>query len=348
VRTLGERDAAALAALTAELAVLADAEPFPPHFLGRLAEVLATREATYCELDRPRARVLFMSWWEDGAGGSEMPVDGGPEEDAYWRLRRQHPLCSYREKTNDWTHARAVSDFVTLREFHRTEIWNELYRDAGINHWVDVGLRSDGRHTRNFIFTRERSDFGERDRLVLDLLQPHLQQRHDRVQAAAEAADALVSLEERHGDDPRHIVLCTDDGVIEFASPQSRRLLAAYLRCPAGRIPAYVLTALRQRQRPIVLERDGQRLTVRAAPSAGLLVLLLGEEDTRLERLTPRQRTILEHLAHGETDAEIASAIGIARATVNKHLEQIYRRLGVHTRTAAAAVTSRASGFQSR
>ncbi len=61
----------------------------------------------------------------------------------------------------------------------------------------------------------------------------------------------------------------------------------------------------------------------------------------RLDRLTPRQRTILERIARGETDAQIAAAIGIAAATVNKHLEQIYRRLGVHTRTAAAAVTSR-------
>ena len=66
--------------------------------------------------------------------------------------------------------------------------------------------------------------------------------------------------------------------------------------------------------------------------------MLLGEEDMRIDRLTPRQRTILEHVAHGETDAEIATAIGIAPATVNKHLEQIYRRLGVHTRTAAVAL----------
>jgi DNA-binding NarL/FixJ family response regulator len=178
---------------------------------------------------------------------------------------------------------------------------------------------------------------------VLDLLQPHLQQRLDRVQAAAEAAEALASLEEPQSDDPRHIVLCTGDGVIEYASPQSRRLLETYVRCAAGRVPEHVLAALRRGGQPIVLERDGQRLTLRAVPSAGLLVLLLGEEDMRLDRLTPRQRTILERLAEGETDAQIATAIGIAAATVNKHLEQIYQRLGVHTRTAAAAaVTSRA------
>jgi DNA-binding NarL/FixJ family response regulator len=345
VRSLGERDAAALAATTAELAVLDDAEPFPPHFLERLAELMASRDAGYCELDRSRERTLFMAWWEDGDAGSEVPVEEGPEGEAYWRLRHQHPTCGYRERTNDWTNARAVSDFVTQREFRRTEIWIELYRDAGVNEWIDVGLRSNGRHTRSFIFTRSRGEFDDRDRLMLDLLQPHLQQRLDRVHAAAEAADALVSLEERQADDPRHIVLCTGDGVIEYASLQSRRLLESYIRCAPGRVPEHVLTALRGRAQPVVLERDGQRLTLRAVPSAGLLVVLLGEEDMRLDLLTPRQRTILEHVARGETDAEIASAIGIAAATVNKHLEQIYRRLGVHTRTAAAATVSAASRY---
>ena len=283
MRTLGERDAAALASVTAGLAVLDDAEPFPPHFLGRLAALLASRDACYCELDRSRERGVFASWWEDGDGASEVPDDDAPDTDAYWRLRHQHPVCGYRERTNDWTSARAVSDFVTLREFHRTEIWNELYRDADVNHWIDVGLRSNGSHTRMFLFTRSRGAFGERDRLLLDLLQPHLQQRLDRVQAGADAADALASLEERDADDPRHVVLCTGDGVIEFASPESRRLLRSYLPLAGGRIPKHVLATLLHRGQPVAVERDERRLTIRAARSAGLLVVLLGEEDMRID-----------------------------------------------------------------
>lgn len=79
-------------------------------------------------------------------------------------------------------------------------------------------------------------------------------------------------------------------------------------------------------------------MTLRAVRSDGLLVVLLGEDDVRLDRLTFRQRMILEHVARGQTDAEIAAELRIATATVNKHLEQIYARLGVHTRTAAATI----------
>jgi DNA-binding CsgD family transcriptional regulator len=339
VRTLPERDAEALLAVTAELLELEDAVAFPPRFLGRLAALLRSPEVDYSDLDRGLERSHWQAWWREGETGSEVLDSRGWDARTYFRLRHEHPTCGYRERANEWTTALKVSDFVTRREFRRTRIWNELYREDGVDHWMDVGLRPDGTRTRMLIFTRRRGDFDERDRLVLELLQPHLQRRHDRVTAAAEAADALASLEERGADDPRHVVLCTRDGVIEFASPQSRRLLAAYFGSVNGRLSKAVLGAVRRRPQPLVVERGGWRLTVRATTSAGLVVLLLGEEDTRLDRLTPRQRTILAHVARGQTDAQIAATIGIAPATVNKHLEQIYRRLGVHTRTAAAAVS---------
>jgi hypothetical protein len=104
--------------------------------------------------------------------------------------------CGYRERTNDWTSTRRLTDFVSLRDFRRTEIFNELYRGAPLGGWIDVGLRPTGERIRMFVFLRERGDFDERDRLVLDLLQPHLQLRYDRVQAAAEAVDAIASIEE--------------------------------------------------------------------------------------------------------------------------------------------------------
>ena len=341
---LQERDVSALLDVSAELAALTDVEPFPSHFLGRLAELVGCRDANYCELDRGRELTLFMAWWDDGDGSSGVP---GPEEqegEAFWRLRPRHPVAVYRERTNDWTSARKVSDFLTGRDFRRTEVWNELYRQGRLSDWMAAGLSPTGTHTRTFIFTRNRGEFDEQDRLLLELLLPQLQRRHDRVHAAAQAADALSSLEEDDTDDPGHVVLCSRDGVIEFASPHSRRLLTTYLECANGRVPEPVLGALWRRQQPLVVERGDHRLTLRAAPAAELVVLLLGEEDLRLDRLTPRQRTILEHVARGGTDAEIASKLGIAPATVNKHLEQMYERLGVHTRTAAAAIVSRPRG----
>jgi DNA-binding CsgD family transcriptional regulator len=53
--------------------------------------------------------------------------------------------------------------------------------------------------------------------------------------------------------------------------------------------------------------------------------------------LTPREHEILEHVAAGLTNAEIARVLWISPGTVRKHLEHAFEKLGVHTRTAAVA-----------
>jgi DNA-binding NarL/FixJ family response regulator len=61
------------------------------------------------------------------------------------------------------------------------------------------------------------------------------------------------------------------------------------------------------------------------------------EARRRPAGLTKREAEILELLAEGLTNAEIAAAVTISTGTVRKHLENIYEKLDVHTRTAAAA-----------
>jgi DNA-binding CsgD family transcriptional regulator len=53
--------------------------------------------------------------------------------------------------------------------------------------------------------------------------------------------------------------------------------------------------------------------------------------------LTPRELEILTWIARGQTNSEIAETLWIAPSTVRTHLENIYAKLGVHTRTAAVA-----------
>jgi DNA-binding CsgD family transcriptional regulator len=56
-----------------------------------------------------------------------------------------------------------------------------------------------------------------------------------------------------------------------------------------------------------------------------------------LPRVTPRQRQLLHLLAAGHTNAQIARRLGLAEGTVRTHLENLYRRLEVSSRTEAAA-----------
>jgi DNA-binding CsgD family transcriptional regulator len=51
--------------------------------------------------------------------------------------------------------------------------------------------------------------------------------------------------------------------------------------------------------------------------------------------LTAREREVLHWLGGGKTDRDIATILGISPRTVHKHLQRIYEKLGVETRTAA-------------
>lgn len=60
------------------------------------------------------------------------------------------------------------------------------------------------------------------------------------------------------------------------------------------------------------------------------------QETTSELGLTRREGEILSWVAHGKTNGEIAAILWVAPSTVRKHLENIYAKLDVHTRTAAA------------
>ena len=58
-------------------------------------------------------------------------------------------------------------------------------------------------------------------------------------------------------------------------------------------------------------------------------------------RLTARENEVLFWLSRGKTNRDIAEILEIKPATVGKHLEHIYPKLGVENRTSAASFAPR-------
>jgi DNA-binding NarL/FixJ family response regulator len=52
--------------------------------------------------------------------------------------------------------------------------------------------------------------------------------------------------------------------------------------------------------------------------------------------LSPREMEILQHIARGQSNKEVAYALGISRQTVKNHMTSILRKLAVNDRTQAA------------
>ncbi|MGJ7509017.1 response regulator transcription factor [Variovorax sp. GT1P44] len=67
----------------------------------------------------------------------------------------------------------------------------------------------------------------------------------------------------------------------------------------------------------------------------GTVSLKPAEPEALPAGLTLREGEVMHWLSRGKTDAEIAALLAISPRTVHKHLEHIYVKLGVETRTAA-------------
>ena len=329
--------------LQATLAFLREAEaatgpdPFPTETLDLLRELVPSNVVGYCEQDRVRERELYF----EGCSRAR-EVDAGPSleiERAFWLLRHQSPIVMQHERTGDFS-AIKLSDFLTRRQLHRLEIHCDFFRPAGIEYRLVVGLPAPLSHTKCFLFDRgDTRDFDERDRRVLDILQPHL------VALYAAARDRRLAAALTLGEDVSGaLVVLAPSGRIDFSDPAAVELLSRYFDVePNGRLPDQVEAWLRCRARrfdsngtvpspagPLTVERNGSRLFVRRIGH----LLLLQEEDSLL---TTREREIVDLLSEGRTNAEIAAALSIAATTVRTHLENVYAKLGVHTRTAAVA-----------
>lgn len=71
--------------------------------------------------------------------------------------------------------------------------------------------------------------------------------------------------------------------------------------------------------------------------------LKLEKQTLKLKlKITRREADVLYWVAKGKTDWEISVILAISERTVNKHLEQIFRKLGVNNRTSATAFAIRA------
>jgi len=319
-------------------------DPFPSDLLDRFRELVPCEFVWYCELDQPGGRVLL----NEGCARAREVDAVAPEEEVrtFWRLKHQHPLCAYQARTGDFA-AHKLSDFVARRQLHRLEIHAEFFQPNGIEFELELGLPAPPWHTKVFGFDSGSHDFGERDRLLLDLLRPHLVSLYESAKMRRLAAALAAGAEA-----PGELVMLDSAARIEFASVSARRLLRDYCDDEDGtRLPRVVEDwflhdrrrlsgdLLPPRGKPLTIDCEHGRLVVTRMNRDNRALLLVEESvptfDSKL--LSWREWQVLALVEEGKSNAEIAASLWIAPGTARTHLENIYSKLGVHSRTAALA-----------
>jgi DNA-binding NarL/FixJ family response regulator len=179
---------------------------------------------------------------------------------------------------------------------------------------------------------------------VLARLQTHAQ--NARMTRLARAAIDVAGL---------GVVFVDAQGRIAWRSPRAAVWLqtlgrAALAGEQTSQLPRALEAALRVERDEVVRTGTDPPLSVRnmgrATMGETMLLLELHLEGapaaSRLAHaaLTPRETEVLSWLAKGKTNRDIAEILVLSHRTVNKHLEHIFEKLGVETRSAAAALAS--------
>jgi DNA-binding CsgD family transcriptional regulator len=149
-----------------------------------------------------------------------------------------------------------------------------------------------------------------------------------RSQRSTETALALAQV---FSDHYTTAALLIDQGLYTFRQRQFADMRAAYLRLRALAL---------QTETPRIHNYSrlfGQLLAEHAPANAPLLLAGASASPARPEPISEREREVLELVAAGLSNQDIARRLVITRGTVKKHLEHIYTRLDVHSRTAALA-----------
>jgi DNA-binding CsgD family transcriptional regulator len=331
VAGLSSKDAARVLRFVAQVDTLVDDEPCSEALLLELGTLVEADWVGYSELDWVRRRLAFaVDRPGNHAGWPPIPET----QPHFWaNIADSHPLR--RAALSGHVGALRFSDFGSPSELRRTPLYNDWMRLHGVEHTVDVAIRSPPGRLRTLHFDRTGGrDFTDRERDVLGALEPYLARFAEAARTRRLLGAALEELDAASPAGSRGVVLLGHAGEVEFASSPARRLLTRYFAAfgPDG-LPKAVHEWLQSGVEPLTRSRGERLLTISRTKDR----LLLEEHEVRAAP-TAREREILTWVARGKTNGEIAQILWVAPSTVRKHLENVYVKLGVSTRTAAVAL----------
>ncbi|OHC80750.1 MAG: DNA-binding response regulator [Rhodoferax sp. RIFCSPLOWO2_12_FULL_60_11] len=143
-------------------------------------------------------------------------------------------------------------------------------------------------------------------------------------------------------------VVLDSHGRVAWCSPQAMRWLESAFGPQGSQQAQAWLQSAHERTEIDATMPDHSRLVARHMGQSGIsesmLILHVAPAQTGTTArqpdvpLTPRETEVLSWLAKGKTNRDIAEILGMSHRTVNKHLEHIFEKLGVETRSAATAI----------
>ena len=249
-----------------------------------------------------------------------------------------------------------VSDYLPLAKFKQTTIYNEFFRQLGTDRQLVGGLHVSQELTITCSLCRLQKDYSERDCRAFDLLAPHLTAafrqaqffhrlrfESEQVNAALESAKLAVLTVDK--DLNTQTVSATVGKLLVKYFGESALLSDELRRYIKHHHSIFVNDEFYYPPTPFEKNFQNEKLIIRLTfhPTSRTTILFL-EEFSRpsitnyaVLGLTNRESEVLFWIGQGKTDGDIGKILDISVRTVQKHVENLFRKLGVETRTSAAS-----------
>jgi DNA-binding CsgD family transcriptional regulator len=288
----------------------------------------------------------------------------------------EHPSFQHMPMTLHGTYK--ISDFISAQQLYRLEgLYQQFLRplhgkdqlgffftDSNPGDWQNL-LRQDATLVAVSL-TRPQRNFKERDRLMLNLLRPHLIQAYSNAQHYQKLQNNFSQLQQSFNQ--LGLVIINAAGKIQFSTPQASNWLDTYFPKPlsTNELAEYLWDWVKHQIAnfiknpnlpttclPLQIRKPDRKLIVRLVieQQESKYLLLLEEQPLSLMNslaligLSHRETEVLFWVLQGKKSKLIATEMNIYNSTVRKHLESIYLKLGVTSRTEAIAKTLEKLGF---
>ncbi len=216
-----------------------------------------------------------------------------------------------------------MSDLMPDEEFFQSDLYQQHFRAHDIERILSsmhLNERS-GTFTLLTLYRYDRTQkFTEQEKEIQQKLLYHL------IAAASHAY--FVELQQRHGDTPVANALCDCDGNYHEVESEFLDLMESFFGDTAQSKLPFAIPEKNSVINGLHVSRE----------KLGELFYIGIRPEQALDKLTAREKEVVEGICTGLTFKTIARNLGLSPSTISNHLYRIYRKLGINSRSELAAL----------
>src|SRR3989339_1505026 len=159
------------------------------------------------------------------------------KEDIEKAVKKRYPYLKHSPHNT----AAKISDVLTNRQFRALEVFNEFFRPNGVEYQLLMSILPSHDGYTTISFNRDKIDFSEEERLILNLIGPHIIQAYKNADAHAKLRQAFAAMENSNESVITHGLTSREEEVLYcVAQGKTNAEVAGILKMASGTVKRHL------------------------------------------------------------------------------------------------------------